>query len=85
MLFLFNYNNKYKIIIIKRPKRRPLNEYFEDNQEEVDSKYWLLFNLIINQKLQISKDSSSSLLLLLLNKQTNNKKKKIIIYKALYY
>ena len=24
---------------LKRPKRRPLNEYFEDNQEEVASKY----------------------------------------------
>ena len=23
---------------MKRPKRRPLNEYFEDNQEEVASK-----------------------------------------------
>lgn len=23
---------------LKRPKRRPLNEYFEDNQEEVASK-----------------------------------------------
>ena len=44
-IFCCKYLNKRKFELkniyyyLKRPKRRPLNEYFEDNQEEVASKY----------------------------------------------
>ena len=39
---------------LKRPKRRPLNEYFEDNQEELESKkklfvYFILKKMIRNE------------------------------------
>ena len=36
--WLLTFNEIFAFILIQRPKRRPLNEYFEDNQEEVASK-----------------------------------------------